>query len=152
MCKGFHADSLEIRGGFHAAAPFKKKGAADLSSAYDGFDDEVVVSQRWTTKREVGRKVTNYDDTVTLDAEGEVSEDDDGPADSSQLNDEEDDDDDVSRKNIAKKIKKKVGHLASGLTKKFFKKSKKTSAEREEDYDDDKDGRDDDLERRLSIL
>jgi len=152
MCKGFHADSLEIGGGFHAAAPFKKKGAADLSSAYDGFDDEVVVSKGWTTKREVGRKVTNYDDAVTVDAEEEVSEDDDGPADSSQLNDEEDDDDDVSRKNIAKKIKKKVGHLASGLTKKFFKKSKKSSAEREEDYDDDKDGRDDDLERRLSIL
>ena len=153
MCKGFHADSLEIGGGFHAAAPFKKKGAANLSSAYDGFDDEVVVSKGWTTKREVGRKVTYYDDAVTVDAEEEVSEDDDGPADSSQLNDEEDDDDDdVSRKNIAKKIKKKVGHLASGLTKKFFKKSKKTSAEREEDYDDDKDGRDDDLERRLSIL
>lgn len=157
MCKGFHADSLDIGGGFHATAPFKKKGAVDLSSAYDGFDDEAI-SLRRTTKREVVRNTyhadrneDNVDDDVVEEEEEEVSEDEDGPGDS-ELNDE--DVDDASRKNIADKIKKKVGHLASGLTKKLFKKKKmrrRISADSEEE-EDDKDDRDDELERRLSIL
>lgn len=165
MCKGFHVDSLDIGGGFHATAPFKKKGAVDLSCAYDGFDEEAVSQGRpgddgrghtRHTKREVVRNTTYHTDRNDHD---DVEEDveDDGPGDS-ELNDGDEDagDDDTSRRNIADKIKKKVGHLASGWRKKLFKKRRqKTSAEseEEEDNDDDKDDdRDDDLERRLSIL